>query len=277
MKLRLSWSKTGDNFFVIPIYSEFTEWFIEESDQRCNQWTSQTDDIFLKDFHADTNLSNNQQLIDTLIDHLNIVNELLTKLKIKNIPLEHDYYNQQCLNATHKQWIKLIRNIPKIDELIYKLDPDTCKKFHDINNLIHKIENNFHFRLVTTEYWKVENKFVNHKWGSNDYCNISLPYNDFGKSSYDKWLNNDDDPNDFELSNHKTVSGRINISLNYPYTCKYSNSYVQYCSKHNIEPVPKNLPLANIDSMQNLAIARQIMENNIHQNNNFLFLETVYR
>lgn len=276
MKLRLTWSETGDDFVVIPVYPEFTEWFVNASTQNCNQWKSHTDDSLLKDFHTDSSLPDNHQLINKLVHNINAVNQFLAKLKIQQINIEKDYFDQQCLNATHKEWIQVIRNVPDIDKLIYKLDPELCKKFHDINNLVHNIETNFHFKMLTSEYWRVDNKFVDHKWKTNDYCNISLPYNDFGKSSYDKWINNDDNPNDFELSNHKTVSGRINISLNYPYVREYSNSFIQYCKKHNIEPVPKTLPIANVRDMDDLAKARQIMENNIHKPDNFLFLEMVY-
>ena len=259
--LRLTWTQTNEYFDVEAENPDFALWYVDNSKSSENLYYT----------GAPPAIDNLILELKTNIDAINIY---LRKFKFPVIPFFDDMYDQHNLNLLHKLWISIVRKEPRIDRLLYEISPALFQKFHDINLLVHEIEESFTYRLRNSSN-RIENKFK-HLVPANGLYNVSIKYSDWGKSSWDKFINGVDDPNDFELSNWETIQSEITINLCKPYKFEYPPEYLTYCSEHNITPTVNKWPLGNlVDYKKQMARARNIMNKNVQIANNSLTFSIV--
>jgi hypothetical protein len=260
--LRLTWSQTNDYFDVEVENSKFALWFVEQCNSFGNSFACTSD-----------NPTQQDQLILELKDNIQEVNWFLKKINFTELPVPDDMCSQHNLNLVHKTWIGIVRKEPKIDKLLYHSSPELFKKFHNINRLIHCIENRFAYNCLGTPYWKVENKFKDITPTYGVY-NVSISYTDWGKSIWHKFKDGVDQPIDFELNEWNSIGSDIRINLCNPYTMAFPPDYLDYCIQHQIAPGIDTWPLGNlVDYKNTMAKARNIMNRNTQiPNNNLNFL-----
>lgn len=258
--ITLKWLQTGDHFDIRPVNQEFAAWYVEQCQLHENS------------FVVTPEIEKIDQLIEQVKSNIQRVNSFLQKIKIQPLYIHEDLYSQHNLNESHKEWIRLSRNIPKIDQLLRFENPELSTAFHDINVLIHKIESNFRYRCDAINPWRVENKFEN-TISNNGLYNVTLRYTDWGKSSWHMFEDGVTNANTFELSNWKTIGSQIGINLRKPYISQIENEYIQYCKYHQVEPTVKEWPLGNLCNINSdLGTARMLMTKNISIPNNTLQL-----
>lgn len=257
--IRLTWTQTNDYFDIAAENPDFASWYVDNLQSSGNLY----------------NYTGAQPAIDDLISELktniNSINPYLHRFKFPVLPFFDNMYDQHNLNILHKTWISIVRKEPRIDQILYKISPKLHKQFHDINLLIHNIEHRFIYRLRNSQK-RVENKFKQIIPASGIY-NVSINYSDWGKSSWDKFVNGVDTPNDFELSNWETIGSEITINLCKPYKFDFPPEYLTYCSEHNITPTVLRWPLGNlVDYKNKMPGARKLMNKNVQiANNNLTF------
>jgi hypothetical protein len=258
--LRLTWTKTQDYFDIEIENLDFATWFVEQ----CNQ--------FGNSFECIDNVFILQDLVTKLLDNIEQVNHFLQVINFPiQIPITEHVVNRDSLNIMHKNWVRVLRHEPRIDRIMYKKNKDLFEKFHNINNFVHDIEKKLDYRCQDRTRWRVENKFkeVLPKYGT---YNVSLKYVDWGKSSFHKFIDGDQTPNDDELSNWNNIGSDIGICLTPPHALDFSQDYLKYCATHQIKMATPTWPLGNIIDYNN----RYTVENLLYKNfqisdNNFKF------
>jgi len=256
--LRLTWDQTHDYFDIEVENPDFSLWFVEQCNNFGNSFVFQGDSTLL-----DT-------LVVELRNNIQEVNCFLRNIHFPEIPIADNVLNQSSLNIIHKNWIRIVRQESKIDKLFYFASPDLFQKFHDINLLVHKIEKKLNYHCLGDPYWRVENKFHDANPCYGRY-NVFLNYTDWGKSSWHKFRDGDNQPNDFELSNWNTIGSDICIDLCRPYKLNFSSEYLDYCLQNQIDPTVKFWPLGNLVDYQNTAaIVGNLMNKNVQIANNKL-------
>lgn len=251
MNFKIYWTKTGDSFTAQALDVELTNWFI---------------DTCQSPFGVVTHSNNNA--IDTILSDIQRVNTVLTRLRLPIIKEPTNVFDQDELNRVHKEWVGIHRQYPDLDTLLFKIDSTLFDSFHNINNKVHDIEQSFNYALRTINFKKHVNPFVGREWSPGVF-NISLIYSDFGRSSWEKFINSDTTPNDNELSQWQYIGEFVSINLAQPYTMSWPTDFTTWCNTHGITPMFNKLPLGNISSNQ-MAIAREIMTKNLNQVDNYL-------
>ena len=239
VNLRLTWSKTQDYFDIQIENVDFATWFVEQCDQFGNSFECGDDFSSIQDLVND--IKNNVEQVNCFFQSINFPMQ---------IPAVDHLVNRDGLNAMHKNWIHILRHEPRIDRIMYKKSKDLFEKFHKINIFVHEIEKKIEFRCQDPTRWRVENKFK-HIRPSYGMYNVFLHYVDWGKSSFDKFINGDFDPNDAELSNWNNIGADIGISLAQPHHLYFSQDYLEYCASNQIETATRTWPLGNITDYSN--------------------------
>jgi hypothetical protein len=259
--IKLSWYKTGDEFQLQCPDFEFAGWFVDQCHRYGNNFgisnlIHDKSSIFIDDY------------ISALKKCIESTNLFLKKIKWPLIEIPSEFENQAVLNSLHKQWVMIHRRQPDLDKLMYKIDPGLFDDFHNINRLIHTIENSFTYHLRESSLWRTDNPFSI----SQDFnrYHLSISYNDFGKSSFEKWQTDDNDPNDEELSNWRTIGSSVCFDL---FSGHHGNvpqkSYIDYCQLHKIDMVTEFWPLGNIHQPeQNLSKVRHLCNRNFQITHN---------
>lgn len=263
MNFKIYWTQTGDEFQFDSIDNELTSWYVDQ----CTSWNSKfTTEVFLED-HQPTNVDG---IVDSIKQNVILVNETLSKLKLSQLVLPNNFFDQFQINQLHKDWISLIRKYPKLEALFYKIDVKLFDSFHALNRQIHRIEESFCYRLRSKESRREINPFIDRLFPPGIF-NIELEYVDFGRSAFSKFVNFDLNPNDHELSQWMHIGENISINLVKPYQHEHSAEFITYCTNHSITPVTDKLPLGNLkDVNKTLTHAREVMNKNIILNNNYL-------
>jgi hypothetical protein len=258
--IRLTWSQTNDYFEIKAEDPEFAVWFVEQSSNLGNSYG----------YTGERTVSYHDNLIAELKNNIQEANQFLRKINFPELLLVDDFCSQHNLNLAHKSWIAIQRKDPRIDQLFYHHSPELFKKYHTINTLIHRIESSFKYDCKCDPHWRIDNKFKN-TLPKHGLFNVSINYTDWGKSSWDKFLNGDPEPNDYELNNWNSIGSDININLNKPHLFTFPSDYNEYCEKHQIEKSVATWPLGNLVDYDNtMPTARNIMNKNIQIPNNTL-------
>jgi len=259
--LRLTWTKTQDFFDIVPENPDFVTWWIGQCNNLGNNFDYTGDLSILLDLET------------KLITAVNDVNVFLEQIHFPIIiPLEADLINRDALNTMHKNWISVLRNEPKIDQVLYFKNKKLFEQFHNINIFVHQIEKALDYRCESTTRWRVDNIFKNESPAYGEH-NVCLIYQDWGKSSFDKFHNGDDCPDDEELSNWNTIGSDVRICLDNPVNLEFPSEYKQYCATHKIKMCVHRWPLGNIvDYQNNKSIVGNLLYKNFQiPNNNFRF------
>jgi hypothetical protein len=264
IKIRLTWSRTGDFFDIQAANNDFAIWFLQQFDQKSTGFV-------IEKSPADVSL-----LADKLTQNLNEVNLFLHQLKFDILPVPQNLLDQKNLNLVHTSWISLVRKEPKLDQIFYFKDISLFYKFHELNQLTHMIENSFVYQLSGQPHIRLKNIF-DHRCSPNGFYHVRIRYSDWGKSSWHKFLDNTSEANDFELSNWKDIGSSLEINLrSRSYQINHSSEYLEYCATHDMEPTVNFWPLGNLIDFENTwAQVRTIMNNNSNLSDNQLLLSSI--
>jgi len=262
IQIKCAWSLTQESFLIEADHDDFATWFVETCDKHGN-------DFKPSGMVNDIQCSFVSESVTQLKSNINVVNDFLNKIKEPILSIPDDIEHQSSLNRLHKDWVRVHRNKPNVDTLMYKINPTIFEAFHDINRLVHAIESSFVYQIRSTNLWRVENPFsLCEDWNEH---NVSVCYTDFGKNSFDKWQSRDSDPNDIELSQWNCIGGSLRIELNQPRPRSAPTAYIEYCQKHSIQPVVPTWPLGNlVDIDSNLGKVRRMFDRNLQIKDNFL-------
>jgi len=261
MIFKLYWSDTGDYFDVDAIDVELSDWFVDQC--RDKHFTS---DIFQE--------NGKNPVVDKIIavidDNIKLINTALSKYRLPKLPAPVNYFDQQQLNQCHKDWIKLLHTYPAVEKLLYKVDQTLFDRFHAINRQIHILESSFRYHVYGVDLWRLPNPFYGKAFPTGEFS-LNIRYTDHGRSSFEKWINFDSNPNDDELNQWNSIGASVEIQLGKTYTHNLPNEYLEYCQINNLPVGGCKLPLGNLtDITTNLTRAREIMNKNIQLENNFL-------
>ena len=207
-----------------------------------------------------------------LSDHFGTVRTLFQeKLHIDAFDFDFDPGQQQHLNHLHQQWAKLHQRYPSITKLVDRHRPGAM---HQINKLIHRLEQSYqNFTMVNEQpTWCMPNPFgtdvLQHGW-----FNLGIDYNNLGRSSFDKWLV-DDQTLDTDLNNFEEFYTTLRVRVVPATTVLLPKPYQNWCKQHQIPCVGSQVPLANFDNVeQNMLKYRQMFYKNSMIENNFITLE----
>lgn len=193
------------------------------------------------------------------------------KLRIDAFDFDFDPSQQQHLNYLHQQWVKLHQRYPSITRLVDQHCPGAM---YQINKLIHRIEQSYQDIEIVTEQptWCMPNTFgadvLQHGWS-----NLSISYNNLGRSSFDKWMVGDTTL-DTDLNNFEEFYTTLRVKVMPVTTALLPESYQNWCRQHQIPCVGSQMPLANFDNVeQNMLKYRQMFYKNSMIENNFIILE----
>lgn len=169
--------------------------------------------------------------------------------------------NQDSLTAAHRQWVMI--------STLFRNEIGHPPKFwHDINNTIHHLENNYYAAFVNrrTEFvpetLRVYIKPEDCQYTQGD---LTLAFMNLGRHQYDQWLINCD-VNE-ETNNYERISSRFEYRYqmrNFPdrTDIQAPAGYVKWCNRQN---VPVLAPWISIGSFSTYDrnVAKQVMHKNL--------------
>ncbi len=257
---RLRWTQTHDAIELVAIDCRVYEYFVEQINaQNINQYT-------VSDLGYASLSKELQQRFNR------IQNFIQTKLHLEDFNIELDTSNQDSLNELHSKWVKLHQRYPNIATLTEKVLPGDLAA---INKLIHAIEVsmvNFEAMSLNTDF-KMPNCFGTDILSFGIY-NVSVSYNNLGRSTWQKWQNADTTL-DTDLNNFDDIYTTLSFKVIPSVTTKTApTEYQEWCKRHALPCVGSQMPLANFDKLEeNLLQYRQLFYKNSLIENNFITLE----
>lgn len=256
---RLRWTQTHDVIELSVIDHCVYEYFVEQLNSRnINQYT-------VSDLRYSSLSEELQQRFGR------IKNFVQTRLQLTDFDFVLDTSDQDSLNHLHQQWVKLHQRHPNIELIADKLCPGDMAA---INRLIHTIEGST--TAIEAKTPEPGYKMFNHfgpkilKFG---VYNISIEYDNLGRSTWQKWLNNDTTI-DTDLNDFNDMYTSLKIRVSRTETSPVPENYQKWCNKHKLSCTGNQLPLANFDRLdENLLQYRQMFYKNSLVENNFITLE----
>lgn len=194
-----------------------------------------------------------------------------TRLHLTDFNSEFDLSDQDDLNHLHRQWVKLHQKHPNISTIANHALPGDMAA---INKLIHAVEEcTLKFEAISlAPHYTMPNPFGTEVLGFGTY-NISIAYNNLGRSTWQKWQNNDTIV-DSDLNNFDELYTTLSLNVAQIETRSKPDGYKTWCAKHNLPCVGNQMPLANFDRLdENLLQYRQMFYKNSLVENNFIILE----
>lgn len=272
MRLKLTWKATHDELLFDVINDDLASWFIEQSATHGNNRYETGDQVIDSILHS----HDTQTLIDQEVEYVTTVNSVLTKLKLPTFSLPTDWFDQKQLNNLHKNWAQTRYQIPKLTELLYKIDKKYFEAYQEMNCHIHLIEKSFQYRFRDRVHWRIENPFkdISYDW---EVCHLYLEYPGHGRNAYEKfqWMDDDIDMSR-DLNNWDNIDSFLGMQLSRPYKIDPPKEFLSWCKKHNLTPHGYTIPLANLTDWQNeLSQARNIMTKNVKMKDNYFSLELI--
>lgn len=238
---------TGDILEFSPIHEEFSAYYVSKFKRPFKLVRTTFDQASFKD----------------LINCINEVNKYLAKCNLNTFSIPENLYSQQALNRLHEQWVKLHIAHSNLPILFNKIEPSLKTMLDNINSFIHDIESQFEFEFQSYDTFveQVDNIFGTKllQFGKFD---IRVEYNNLGRSSYNKWLMQDNNAVDIDTNNYMKSGGSFIVDLGTRhYTSAAPKEYIEYCNSLNIDPVADILPLGNVNDYD---LARELVARNIN-------------
>lgn len=257
--MKLSWLKTGDCLDIEVVNTALIDvWLPQLNSHNCFEL-----------LQAPTQIDS---AVKQLIDSLGRVNTMLERLSIAPLANPNsDWYNQDNLNTLHRDWVK-IQHRTKIVEFLSRLPNNLLDQFHDINNLIHDIEHSLVIKYSNASKtpWQIVNPFGPDvlKFGS---WQIELDYQNLGRSTYEKWLNYDEDIDNEDTNNFTHIGGTVVFNIARPIYSGAPTNYLEWCRQHGVQPYGNKLPLGNF--ALDLGTLRTVFYRNVAVPNNTIVFE----
>ena len=271
MKIQLTWELTNDVLLFDVINCELANWFVQTSQQLGNQYSKANQVIDNIRKSLDTN-----NLICEEIEYIKTVNKQLTLLKMPNIEVPSDWYDQKQLNKLHKDWGDTRQKWPKLTELFYKIDPKIFEAYQEMNCHIHLIEESFVYQFRDPTHWRVDNPFKdnNYDW---ETCNLYICYPGHGREAFEKFQNMDVYDDIYRDNvNWNNIDAYVGIKLVRPYKETPPQEFLNWCKEKNLTPHTRTLPLANLAKWEeNLTTARQITTKNVTMQDNYFSFKVI--
>jgi len=267
MQLKLTWNATQDSLLFDVINENLAVWFVDQSQQRGNNYVLGDQVIDL--IHQSTNT---EHLIQEEIAYIDTVNEILTRLKLPSFNKATNWYDQAELNRLHKDWAKTRFDIPKLTELLYKIDKKFFEAYQEMNCHIHLIERSFCYAFRDPHHWRIDNPFkdTTYDW---EVSHLYIKYPGHGRHAFEKfeWLDVEDKNMWDDNNNWDNIDSFVGMNLVRPYKCNPPEEFLLWCREKNLVPHGYDIPLANLtDWKNNLTVAKQLVTKNIKiQQNNF--------
>jgi len=225
--MKLVWQKTGDYINCDPVDHSFVEYWLDQQDHFI--WNT-------------TSILPQQLLLDELLHLVGRVQLKLSKLKIQLV--DHaDYMSQSTLNTLHRNWVQLHLDHPNITNVFgdeFKVD------LARINKVLHELEESWTLRLHSENNSLPTTKLPDHFGQSN----IKLPYENLGRSSYNKWLNFDESLDTADTNNFNEIHNKISVNLNRSFIAAPPIDYVYWAISEGVSPAPNKLLLANFSNLE---------------------------
>jgi hypothetical protein len=259
---KLVWEKSGDEIKFSPASPDLLIYYIEQlSTENVNQFKFNNSNFDYK-------------IYCKLEQNLSSIANISNRIPFQIDEWDGDLFDQQYLNKLHRQWVKTGIEYPKITLLLRALN-GLDQHYRDINNNLHLHENSFRYKFVNydTDPWQIKNIFGPNILNFND-ANISLGFNNLGRSSWEKYKNWDNNINDSDTNDYQMLSGLVYINLNRPATQHPPQEYIDWCKHHNISVIGSKLNLGNIIGLEdNLTDFRKILFRNTHEQDDRFFFE----
>jgi hypothetical protein len=156
---------------------------------------------------------------------------------------------------------------PSMSTMLEKIDNNLLTKFRDINNILHEIESTKFLISNFNDYkmWSCENIFQSSIIDFNSY-NLSINFNNLGRSTYNKWINHDDNAYDSDTNDFTTLSGELILKTSKAHTQTAPIEYIEWCQKHNVSAIGHIIGLGNL--VQSTESAQEILSRNIQIESN---------
>jgi len=223
--MQLIFSSSGDELTLTT--SEVAEWYVQQLDKdKVNSFNQ-----------IDRPISKTMSKLRTVLEN---TNDFFTKKF--NIHVFDKYIGKQLmqddLNHIHSDWVKLHKEKPGLIGLLEQVSQQRLNEYRDINEFVHEYENGqlYEYRNYTKRRWAVDNPFGTKILNWNHW-QIQIRGKNLGRSTYQKWLNYDDNAVDTDTTDMITISGCLMIDLKQPQTLRPPKEYEDYCAKHNIDCV----------------------------------------
>jgi hypothetical protein len=226
--MKLIWQKTGDYIDCDPIDHNFVEYWLNL--QKSFVWNT-------------TSVLPQQELLDELSNLVDRVHTKLSKLKIKLIDTPADYTSQSTLNILHRNWVQLHLKYPNFLSLFdneFKID------IARINKTLHELEISWTLGLQSDNNFLLRPRVLPNFFGQS---NIKIPYENLGRSSYNKWLNFDESLETSDTNNFKEIYNKLSVNLNRSFISDFPKDYVSWINTKGFTATPNELLLANFANL----------------------------
>lgn len=257
---KLVWKQSGDEISFSASSPDLLAYYVETLN------ATNANDFSLA--HSEFEFEN----VDKLIQSISNVSQVANKIPFEISNWEGDVFDQTYLNTLHQQWVSTGLKYPMITTLLRKLK-NLDVDYRNINSFIHALERSFryNFKNYVCDPYQVDNIF-----GSSilsfDTPNISIGFDNLGRSSWNKFYNFD--YNDQDTNDYKKLSGLVHVNLNQPVTGYPPPEYVQWCSNKGVPVIGRTLSLGNIvDLEKKLTDLRKIIVRNVNEQNDRFFFE----
>jgi hypothetical protein len=249
--MKLVWNKTGDHIICEPVDQEFA-----------NYWLSEFKELT---WNVNSTLSQHISL-SYLKDLLESVQSCLDRLKLLLYSSDIECIDQNFLNEIHRNWVIIHQKYPNIYRLFDNKFKDDMNK---INKIIHEIEESWQVNLETKHILQNVGNVPN-MFGKS---NLMIPYENLGRSNYNKWLNFDNIVDTLDTNDFREIYGKLNFNLNRHFVSFPPIEYVQWAGNNKLSVKPNVLLLANFKELEkNLYRYRKLfLDNFVLEQNDVIF------
>jgi hypothetical protein len=258
---KLTWSSTGDEIDLIPYNSDLYYYFVDNLNLcQLNQYRSGRLDLDLDE-------------LPKLIDNIGKV--FTEKFKIDFLKISNTVFDQQELNRLHKEWIELHIKYPNLHQILTSINPELSSQLNRINTIIHTVEEFFDKLVFNTQD---SNKNFQNIFGAEvltfETVNVFIKFNNLGRSTYNKWLNFDDNAVDIDTNDFNEIYTQLAVTFKRPSGFVAPDEYQTWARQHGTCPFGRTLALANFDNLQtNLLKYREMFYKNLQIENNYFTLK----
>ena len=293
MKFQIVFENSGDSIPFSAVYNyDLLEYFI-------NYVNSVSENRFLCHEFA----SKASRLIDGVKKNFGKTNEILPKLidQVFKLPVRDvEYLNQDFLNRSHWHWVKTQavdldldqmrfsknKDLSEIGACLHDMYPDEIRiiklaeamiklgyidAYEEVNMSSHRLEKYLFNRLefvADNRYAVFDNPFVNTMTTNQDIVNFYFGYTYVGRQTYDKFACYDTNLEYDDHYNYEQLELTFHMNLEKPQTIPFSKEFVTWCNRHNIKPVGTQIPIGNIDDLEeNLFKFRSMTWHNLNAGN----------
>ena len=235
--MKLVWLPSGDEIEIVPANQELCEYYVHAiAPYNCFRCTESSID---------------QSNIDYLIQAIEDVNEFLIRYKIAPAFAVGNPIDQNWLNELHRAWVKFHLATPKIIQLLRAKEPDLMSRFRGINTTIHSIEQMFQQTWSSTdngEVHQVPNPFPDAL--THDIANVQIVFNSLGRSTFNKWMQFDNNLDPEDTNNFGNLAVEIEINLKRPINYTAPSQYIDWCKQQGLAQLPGRW--ANLGNIRDL-------------------------